>query len=303
MDVYNPGDAIPVKSICGLIYGQPGIGKTSLACTCEAPAILDLDRGAHRAHNYGLARVIRYSTTDEINPDDPVYDDRKTLVIDTAGKFLDLMSIDVIRSSPKPGSYGYSSTGLNQKGWGVLKNRFTGLMNRFIARGVDVLFISHMKESGDDEDKKYGLDMQGGSRDEVCKLCEIIGRVYFNRGHRKIDFSPSDHQVGKNGIGSTKPIDVPGVEAMSGFGAGLLAQTKANLTRMSEESLDIDKAVNEWRTMILACNEPDELNNLMFQGKDLAENIKIQVRPMFGWRAKAMSWVFDKNVSQFTKAS
>ena len=51
--VYSQQDDLIYQGLNILIYGDPGIGKTTLANTAPNPLVLDFDRGSHRAsHRY-----------------------------------------------------------------------------------------------------------------------------------------------------------------------------------------------------------------------------------------------------------
>jgi hypothetical protein len=47
--ITRASEPITIQTVIILVYGQPGIGKTSLASTSESPLLLDFDRGAHRS--------------------------------------------------------------------------------------------------------------------------------------------------------------------------------------------------------------------------------------------------------------
>ena len=46
--IKKPSELEPVMTLAALIYGQPGIGKTTLACSAPAPVLFDFDGGSHR---------------------------------------------------------------------------------------------------------------------------------------------------------------------------------------------------------------------------------------------------------------
>ncbi len=49
LKIIRATDAVKVTILKVLLYGQPGLGKTSLAFTCNAPLCLDFDKGAYRS--------------------------------------------------------------------------------------------------------------------------------------------------------------------------------------------------------------------------------------------------------------
>lgn len=48
LKLFKSTDQLPMKNLLVVIYGQPGVGKTSLAFTAENPVLLDFDRGVER---------------------------------------------------------------------------------------------------------------------------------------------------------------------------------------------------------------------------------------------------------------
>ena len=91
LNITKPSDAIPVKSINVLIYGTPGIGKTSIACSANNPLLLDFDKGAHRsAFRCDTLLVDDWHQVASLNPKDIAQYD--TIILDTVGRLLDLLT-------------------------------------------------------------------------------------------------------------------------------------------------------------------------------------------------------------------
>lgn len=54
----KPADEIPEGAfIKAIIYGRPGVGKTSLACQADNPILIDIDRGSKSLKTMGLGHV------------------------------------------------------------------------------------------------------------------------------------------------------------------------------------------------------------------------------------------------------
>ena len=49
MPIVKANQNFPARPVVMLIYGVPGVGKTSLSNTAENPVLVDCDRGADRA--------------------------------------------------------------------------------------------------------------------------------------------------------------------------------------------------------------------------------------------------------------
>ena len=63
-----PNEIEPLKHISVLIYGQPGIGKTTLACSAADAVLFDYDGGVNRinpAHMIPTLQVESWEDTSE----------------------------------------------------------------------------------------------------------------------------------------------------------------------------------------------------------------------------------------------
>jgi ATP-dependent Lon protease len=54
------------KSIVGCLYGQPGIGKTTLALSAPKPLLLDTDNGIHRVQSEYRSDVVQVKSYQDI---------------------------------------------------------------------------------------------------------------------------------------------------------------------------------------------------------------------------------------------
>src|SRR6185369_14651618 len=103
LKIKNPLDPIEVKNIKTLIYGQPGIRKTSYAFTAERPLMIDCDRGIRRVDPKYRKNYVEVNSWSDIAQiiTDPQIKDFDTLIIDTAGKALDFLSAQIMTENPK----------------------------------------------------------------------------------------------------------------------------------------------------------------------------------------------------------
>src|SRR5690242_2633620 len=102
-----------------LIYGQPGIGKSTIALSAPYPLLLDFDNGVHRVNNLHQTDTVPIEKWEDVL--DVLEEDLspyKTLIIDTAGKMLDYVSDYMIRQNPK---YKRGDGQLTQQGFGARK--------------------------------------------------------------------------------------------------------------------------------------------------------------------------------------
>ena len=298
MRIIKATDSIPVDHPVFLIFGQPGIMKTSLGYSCKEPLLRDYDKGAHRAANRRdtllidtWADVVESNAADALAP-------YSTVVEDTVGRCLDLITADIAASDPKKAPGG----NLSQQGWGVLKNRFRQHIAALRSLGKDVLLIAHDKEDKDGDTRIVRPDIVGGSYGEVMKVADFVGYAYMNGRDRVLDFNPTDRWVGKNPAGWA-PFKVPPVAKAQDFMAGLFDLGRAALGSISEESAHIAQQVATWRAKLGELTTAMALNDQMPLIKAIDSRVvQPQVAQLLMERGKALGFEFDAKGKAFKEA-
>lgn len=286
LKITKAADPINVERLNVVIYGPPGIGKSSLAFTADRPLLLDFDNGAHRTINRKDAVIVSdWSDVAGITGDD--LEPFKTVIVDTAGRALDVLTADIIRSNPKLGRGG----ALTLQGYGELKARFTSFLKLLNSFGKDVVLIAHMDEQRNGDDLIERLDVQGGSKGEIYKAADAMGRLVIVNGQRRLLFSPTDAAFGKN-PGQLPPLDVPTFDKpeFASFLAGVIARTKDRLNELTEEQREAI-AEQEWfREALPKVADVDGINGLI----DRAKKAGRAVSHMLADRATELGLTFDK---------
>jgi hypothetical protein len=291
LKITKASDPINVERLNMVIYGPPGIAKTSLAFTAQAPLLLDFDNGSHRAANRkDVVRVASWADIAGIDGGD--LEPFKTVIVDTAGRALDALSVDIIKSNPKHGRGG----ALTLQGYGELKSRFGSFLKLLNSFGKDVVLIAHMDEQRNGDDVIERLDVQGGSKGEIYKTADAMGRLVIENKQRWLLFSPTDAAFGKN-PGQLEPLKVPHFESndFEGFLGRVIQQTK---DRLNEASAAQKEAVveQEWfKDNLPKVTTVEQLNGLLGRVANAPKACKIMVRD----RAAAIGAHYDEGQREF----
>lgn len=195
------------KTIVGCITGVCGIGKTTLALSAPKPLLLDTDNGIHRVqseYRTDCVQVKSYQDILEVLEED--LSDYETIVIDTLGELVNFMLkyfADKDKSLiTRGGTY-------NIKIWGFIKQEFQNLKLKLQLLNKHLIFVSHVKEDKDGENKVYRMDVAGSTSETVTKIldflgfCEMLGKV------RSISFTPSARFYAKNSIELNDYLEIP----------------------------------------------------------------------------------------------
>jgi hypothetical protein len=295
MRIIKAVENIPVEHPVFLIFGQPGICKSSLGYSSKDPLLLDFDKGAHRAANRRDSLVIdTWKDVIELMDSADALDPYASLTVDTVGRCLDVMTAHIAATDPKKAPGG----NLSQQGWGVLKNTFRTWVANLRTKGKDVLLIAHDKEDKDGDTRIVRPDIVGGSYGEVMKVADFVGYLYMNGRERVLDFNPTDRWVGKNPA-AWKPFIVPPVAKAQDFMALLFDQGREALGSISEASAKVAAQVEEWRDKIAEFTTAEQCNAAIPQIKALPMLIQAQVAKSLTDYAKSAGIPFDASKKMF----
>lgn len=291
LSITRASDPITVNRITLALYGDPGVGKSTLAFSAAKPLLLDFDNGAHRASNrQDTVRVAAWKDVEAIQPSDLA--PYSTVIIDTAGRMLDCLTVDIIAGDAKLGKGGV----LSQQGWGKLKARFTAFLKMLNASGLDVVLIAHGTEKMDGEQVNARLDVQGGSKDEIYKSVDAMGRVFIRGGKRVLCFDPTESAFGKNPA-QFPVLDIP--SPVGDFLATVITDTKNALNRQTEAMVEAAKAQANWTEALTLLETAEDFNAKL-------EAVKGQSKPiqkLFADAAAAKGLTFDKAAKAYVKAT
>lgn len=278
-------DPIEVKTLCLTVYSQPGLGKTSLAFSASRPLLLDFDNGAHRAPNRAdVVRVTEWQEIAGIKADD--VRDYDTIIIDTAGKALDVLAQDVIKSDSRL-AYGGA---LNQQGWGKLGVRFSAFLRLIRGFGKDVVLIAHMDEQKDGDAIKERLKVPGGSKDLILTDSDVIARISIFNKERHLVFSPTETSFGKDPAGlMSMPIPDVKSPAFKTCMAEIIARVKEKLNELSDDQLAHKVEVAWFAQALPNIKTPEELNMLLGRAKQAGKDVQLMVVE----RAKELQLEYD----------
>ena len=222
--IKRPSELSVKDTLSVLIYGQPGIGKTTFGVSAPDAVLFDYDGGVQRingAHQVPTLQPTSWEDTNiaiqEIQNEMP---EIKTIVIDTVGKMLDYMSAYIIKSDPKMAMRDGS---LSLKGYGVRKQMFVNFIKQLALMGKNVVFIAHEREERRGEETFKRPEIGGSSANDLIKELDLVGYMYAVGKERVITFDPAEYYYAKNTCNLPAAIKLPVVVDESGKGSSNVA--------------------------------------------------------------------------------
>jgi hypothetical protein len=288
LKIIKESEPIKVEQLVMVLYGAPGLGKSTLGFSADSPILLDFDKGAYRASNRkDSVPVSSWGDVASITAED--LKDYNSVVVDTAGRALDFLTTDIIKENPK---MGYSGS-LTLQGYGALKGLFVSWLKSLKVIGKDVILIAHSSEDKKGDDLIERLDVQGGSKGEIYKSADAMGRLYIDKGQRVLSFSPTDTAFGKN-PGNIEPIKIPDISTNPDILSVIIHDIKTKLNTLTEEQQKRQSEIADWIAKIDESDTLGHFNKLVSGSESINKNISQIVKGAIHKAATDKGFIFNK---------
>lgn len=208
--IRKPAEIQAKETIAALIYGQPGMGKTTLACTAPSPVLFDFDGGVTRIreeHQVDTLQVENWGQA--IKTLEYLSDARKagkleyqTIIVDTLSKMIDSIVTSICGTRPP-----------KIQEWGLVNAKFKDFLRSVAALNMNVVLVAQRTVEKDGDVNRYVPDVrQSNYKDVVCDM-DVIGYMEMAsvRGVdvRRITFDPTPRNEGKNTAQFDTYYDLP----------------------------------------------------------------------------------------------
>ena len=270
--IKKPNELTVKNALSALIYGQPGMGKTTLALSSPQPLLLDFDGGVHRvnaAHRVDTVQISKWEEVDEVLTSGEIAE-YKTIVIDTAGKMLSFMDKYIMKNNPKMKK---ADGTLSLQGYGVRKNMFINVVNQVTLMGKSVIFVAHEREEKNGEDKQIRPEIGGSSAGDLIKELDLVGYMEAIGKDRTISFDPCEKFYGKNTCNLPSVMEVPTILDKNGnptakndfITAKMINSYLGMLAAKKEAQEQYDKVIEEIKEQIELITDAESANNFIAQ--------------------------------------
>lgn len=307
--IRNPNDIRDgEKKIRMLIAGYPGIGKSTLALSAPNPLHIDVDFGIDRIEPRYRKPYIQPRSYDEILGDliPENVKDFDTLVFDTGGKLISLMSLWAIKKDAK---YGQRDGSLSLKGYGFVGKEFVRLMDYcFYELQKNIVIVFHATEEKDGDNTRLRIKVEGQTKNNVWEPMDLGGFVEMYGNDRTIGFSNCERYFAKGtrGISGVRKIPALTPTSPNDFLTKLFAQYNAisieELAKNAANQEAYEAAMAEGQAIIDTVTDVDSANAAMPSFKAIAHALtsKNELSAIWNAKMKAFGLVFDPALKQYT---
>lgn len=294
MPIIKKDEVMPERPVIIVIYGTPGTGKSSLACTSENPLLIDTDRGSDRA----CVRVdtLVASNWDDIYGELESFKGYNTIVVDTAKSVLDDFLADMVVKR----NYKLKTNAL--KRFGEMADEFKDFVNKLRANKSDIVFVCHDKETAEGDIVKHSPDCTGQSKDLLVRIADQVGYLTIVNGKRKLVFDPTDTILGKN-VGEIAPMDIPNKDSgkYQTCMADIISRVKQSINNKSEAQRLEQEKLNKAREQVMVAETVEDAEALIKVRDSLAKAHQTAFSNFMAEQLSQKGIVYDKSKKKFVK--
>lgn len=294
MPLLKASEALPERPVIITIFGDPGIGKTSLINTAYKPILIDADRGGDRAIMRQDMLIVRSWEDVIVEETTGLYKDYSTIGIDTPKAVLD----DFLMAYVQKLDYKLKTNKL--KAYGAIADEFKLFLSNRRSENADILIVCHAKREKDGDVVRTFPDVTGQSEALLIRISDQVGYYSMVNGKRTIKWEPTDNVLGKN-VGKLPMTEVPN-EAdprLKTFMADIFKQVKQSLARQSEAQEQAIKLMDEYTNAIEGITDVDALNAIVTPIQAMPKLQKDALNKLVKDKADKMGWVFKKETKGF----
>lgn len=294
-----------------IIYGAPGVGKTTLALSAPSPVIVDCDRGLARVRADHLAPAIMPDKYEDILADlqSPEMRDFETVVIDTGGSLITMLQDWAIRQNRAVNAQ--KNGALSLKGFGAVKAEFLRFSEWLrVTLKKHVIIVFHSQEQDKNGVITQRLLCDGAAKNLVWTPADFGCFVAFVGNTRTGFFAPEEEFFAKRCFGIQARYAIPDVPIgeKNDFLTRLFDEAKANINADAEAfagaKRKYEAAIETGRDIVSGINDPETAKAAEESIKkiDHALTSLPEVRAMFARRLAEIGVKWDKARQEYVSA-
>lgn len=245
------------EKLCMIIYGLPGVGKTTLAASAPKPIVIDCDRGMKKVNPEYRCDISNASSYKDLLEDvKNLGNEYETIVIDTGGSLIELMKEWAMDTEPTATK---KNGGFSLPGYGFVKSEFLRLSAE-LRKKYNTIFIFHAAKEKQEEEFFYDLIVEGAAKTLVWQPADLGAYFFIQNGKRYMGFSPTANYSAKSAYGISGIVEVP--ELSGGepnvFLTKLFEKVRANIKSETEaiapKHTAYESAMSYGRELVAAIN-------------------------------------------------
>ena len=310
--IKKPTELVIPSTVKMMVYGQAGMGKSTMALSAPKPLLLDFDNGVKRinmSHLDGvdvvpveawsqIQQLLQYEYADLVP--------YETIVVDTIGKMMDFIIL---------GCCGGRQPQI--KDWGRINQEFTWFTRALSALNKHIVFVAHRDTRKEGDETVFIPALREKSYNSIVTELDLLGYLEMRNEHgkqrRTITFDPTSRNDGKNTCNLPGIMEIPSIVDAKGNAVGknnfiaesVIKPYAAMLKVKDDERKRFEAVVAKISEDIAKISDAEAANEFVKHLNDY-EHIGSSVaraREMFSARVSELGLIYDKESKTYADAA
>lgn len=297
------------RNVKVMVYGQAGMGKTTLALSAPKPVLFDFDNGVNRLNvnhteSIGIVQFQSWNDVHEIlTAQASELEPFETIVVDTIGKMMDaIIKQRCANGQPR----------LND--WSFINNEFKWFTNTVTSLGKHVVFVAHRDTRVDADSTVFIPALREKSYNSIVTDLDLLGYVEMKnengRQVRSITFDPTSRNDGKNTCQLPGMMYIPVILDQQGrktaendfLTKNVIARFNADVNAKLDKQKEYNDARNEICDGVQQITDARSANEFTKSVKSYAKHgnsIVIYARDLFSKKVNELGLVWNKETKEY----
>lgn len=292
-----------------MIYGQAGMGKSTVALSAPKPLLLDFDNGVKRmnmAHleNIDTVQVTSWNDVQLVLQEDlSVY---QTIVVDTIGKMMDFII-----------TYKCGTRQPSIRDWGGINAEFSWMTRTLSSLKKHIIFVAHRDTRKEGDDTVFIPALREKSYNSIVTELDLLGYLEMKseRGvqRRTITFDPTSRNDGKNTCNLPSVMEVPTILDKNGnpttkndfISTRIIAPYLTMLQSKKAEQEAYNKVLSDITGCLELVTDAASANDFIAHIDDFNHvgSSKMKASMMLAAKAKKLGLIFNKETRTYSDAA
>lgn len=292
-----------------MIYGQAGMGKSTVALSAPKPLLLDFDNGVKRmnmAHleNIDTVQVTSWNDVQLVLQEDlSVY---QTIVVDAIGKMMDFII-----------TYKCGTRQPSIRDWGGINAEFSWMTRTLSSLKKHIIFVAHRDTRKEGDDTVFIPALREKSYNSIVTELDLLGYLEMKseRGvqRRTITFDPTSRNDGKNTCNLPSVMEVPTILDKNGnpttkndfISTRIIAPYLTMLQSKKAEQEAYNKVLSDITGRLELVADAASANDFIAHIDDFNHvgSSKMKASMMLAAKAKELGLIFNKETKTYSDAA
>lgn len=293
------------RTIKMMVYGQAGMGKSTLALSTPKPLLLDFDNGVKRINKFHLdvvdaVQVKSWQDVQSVLQED--LSSYETIVVDTIGKMMDFII-----------TYKCGMRQPQLRDWGGVNQEFSWFVRTLGTLNKNVVFVAHRDTRKEGDDNVFIPSLREKNYNSIVTELDLLGYLEMRnengRQVRTITFDPTSRNDGKNTCNLPGVMSIPTIIDAQGKPTAkndfiekcVIAPYMKMISEKEDEIKRYNELLAEIKDGVMQITDAQSANFFIEHIKDYNHvgNSLMKARSLFSAKVKELGLTYNKESNAY----